>query len=201
MNEQQNGTSVRGRVLASIENGRVFMRPKWQFLALSALVVLGAVVVVGAAIFLASFVLVVLERNGLWALSGFGPRGLRALLFHLPWLVIGTAALAVIVLEVLVRQFSFGYRRPILLTLAALVFMVTAGSFVLARTAFHPLLMRRAAEGGLPFVAPLYRGFGGTYTSVFSKRARRTGSCSGRMKGSPSPCSSRRVRACRSDLP
>ena len=77
----------------------------------------------------------------------------------LPWLLIFTAVVLILILEILVKQFAFAYRRPILYSLLVIVIITILASFLVAKTPFHAKLFQRAQEGRLPLAGRLYHRF------------------------------------------
>lgn len=160
MEQKPRENSLKARVLSAIEGGKVTMRPKWHFVLTTALAVSGAVFLSLALTYLASFVVFIMRQNGSWYVTCFGAQGLRAFLTALPWVLILVAVAILALLEVLVRRFSFSYRRPLLYSVLAILALVTLSSLLVARTSLHPKLMRHAEERQLPIGGKFYRGYG-----------------------------------------
>jgi hypothetical protein len=160
MSEQEQKKSIKDLVLDRIKSGGIKMRPKIYFALKTLSIALGVLVVGFFLLFLISFITFSLRISGAWFLPGFGLRGFGAFLNDLPWLLILISALLIVVLEVLVKHFSFTYRRPILYSLLGIILVVLVGSFLVGETPLHPSLFQRAQEGRLPGIAPLYRDFG-----------------------------------------
>lgn len=87
-------------------------------------------------------------------------RGFFPLLFGLPWFLIFLSVVLVVLLEILVRHFSFGYRAPILYTLLGIILFVILGGFFINKTPMHQVLFDRAEKNRLPIMGPMYRGYG-----------------------------------------
>lgn len=174
LNNQQQKNSISDKILNKIRSGEVKMRPKIYFILRAVLIVLGVVAVALFALFLISFINFNLRASGSWFLPGFGFRGLGIFFSSLPWLLILIAVLLIIVLEVLVKQFSFAYRRPILYSILGIILLVFLGSFIIGKTQVHPGFFWRAQEGKLPVAGQFYRGYGisrlhGAHTGVVSE--------------------------------
>jgi hypothetical protein len=78
----------------------------------------------------------------------------------LPWMLIGFAALFMIILEVLVRRYAFAYRRPLVYSVVTIMGVVVAGGFFVAATPLHHSLFISAQQHHFPLGEPLYRHFG-----------------------------------------
>lgn len=147
-------------IIEKIKKGEIKMKPKWHFALKTLLVILSTIVASLFILYLISFIFFSLRLSGLWYLPKFGFRGLGPLLFSLPWLLLLSAILLIVVLEILVRRFSFVYRRPILYTVLGIIILVLLGGFLINKTHMHPALFQRAEKGHLPIVGPMYRGYG-----------------------------------------
>ena len=160
MNNQPEKKSISDAVLNKIKSGQVKMRPKMYFILRAILVMLAVIGVALFTLFLISFINFNLRASGVLFLPDFGFRGIGLFFKSLPWLLILVALLLIIVLEVLVKRFSFTYRRPILYSVLAIIIIVFLGSFIIGKTQLHPGLFWRAQEGKLPVAGPFYREYG-----------------------------------------
>lgn len=159
--------SLKNKILKEIKSGKVKMRPRFHFILRAGLWVFGTVMVFVLALYLTSFVFFVLARSGLFLLPGFGFRGVMAFLLDFPWLLILVAIVFIIFLEILVRHYSFAYKRPLFYSVLGVVGLVLFLGFVVRTTSFHSGLFRQAGEGRLPFVGGLYRSFeGGKFRNI-----------------------------------
>src|SRR3990167_8644737 len=135
MNQEQ--SPIKAKILAAIESGKVTMRPRWHFVLQATLVICGLVIVLLALLFLTSFIIFSLRNTGVWFAPSFGYRGIGVFLTSLPWLLIGLTVIFVVLLEILVKKYSFAYRQPLLYSALALVLIVTIGGVAIAQTPFN----------------------------------------------------------------
>ena len=143
MNPDTN-TPIHISVLKAIASGEVAMRPRWHFVLKTALVSTGGVIVLCAVLYLASFVIFVSRQTGGSFVPIFGSRGWYHFFISLPWVLILLSFIFVIILEILVRRYSFGYRQPLLFSVMGIVVIVVAGGGIVAQTSFHRGLFRYA---------------------------------------------------------
>jgi len=155
--EQQ---SIKESVLSKVKKGEVKMRSKSYFILRTILIALSIITVILFTLYIISFITFSLRARGTWFLPGFGFPGIRILFTSLPWLLILIALLSILVLEILIRRFSFSYRRPILYSMLAIIILVLLGSFVIGKTQFHSGLFLRAREGRLPVMGRFYQRYG-----------------------------------------
>ncbi len=136
------------------------MRPRWYFVLHGLFLLLGLIIIAGVLMYMVSFVVFMLHKSGVWFLPSFGFQGVQILFISLPWLLISATFLFLLLLEILVRHYSFGYRKPLLYSLCGVIVVVTMGSIVIAYTPLHEHFFIRAREGTLPFAGRFYRGDG-----------------------------------------
>jgi hypothetical protein len=160
MNNEPEKNNLRDRVLGAIKTGQTTMKPRWRFVTETALYALGSVLLLLTIIYIISFIIFVLHQTGVWFVPTFGFRGIWIFLFSLPWILICISILFIILLEILVRHYAFGYRRPFLYSALGIIGLVIVGGVVIAATPLHPQFLRGAREGRLPFGSGLYQQFG-----------------------------------------
>ena len=103
--------SIKNKVLEAIKSGQVKMRPRWYFILKTILVALGIVMIFLTLLYLISFIIFILRITGIWFAPAFGFEGYGIFLFSLPWLLVIISVLFAIILEVLVKRYSFAYRH------------------------------------------------------------------------------------------
>jgi len=142
--------NLKQAVLDAIKKDGVKMRPRWHFLLLAILTATGALILLLTLVYLFSLVVFFLHQNGTWFAPSFGMRGWFDLLRGIPIYLLLLLAVFAIVLDTLVRRYSFGYRRPLLTSLGAIVAVVFIGGFAVAHTSLHHALDFQARHGHLP---------------------------------------------------
>lgn len=159
MTNHKDNNSIKETVLARIESGKAVMRPKWHFILKGSLFALGLILVILALSYLTSFLLFILREAGVLFIPAFGFRGLGAFLVSVPWVLVLIAAVFLFLLEILVRHYSFAYKRPLLYSLIGVVGVVVLGSAVVLWSGVHENFSQHAEESDLPLFGPLYRGY------------------------------------------
>lgn len=143
-------------VLSVIEAGEAVMRPRWHFVLGNILTVLGIVFATVAAVYLMSFIAFTLRESGIIFTPAFGMRGMGTFLLTAPWVLITIAGLLLVVLEILVRRYSFSYRKPLLYTMLGIVLFSLAGSYAVAKVGIQERLQSAAERGELPLMGRMY---------------------------------------------
>ena len=156
MNNNSQKSSTVKKVLGEIKNDQIKMRPRIYFILKSVLIILSVFLVAFFVLYLISFILFALRASGAWYLSGFGFYGLKASFILLPWLLILIAIILLIILELLVKHFSFAYHRPILYSILGIVIFTLLGSFIIDKAQFHSCLFQKAHKEHLPVMGKFY---------------------------------------------
>lgn len=159
MKHNHNHQTLQETLLAKIKEGQVVMRPRWHFVLKAILGFLGIVILAMAALYLISFILFALREAGLLFIPGFGFHGIGVFLFSLPWVLILVSAAFIFFLELLVKRYAFGYRKPLLYSVFGVLALVVCGSVLLFRFGFHEEVFKFAEGRGTPFIDPFYRGY------------------------------------------
>jgi len=156
----QQKKSINENILDKIRTGRVKMRPKIYFILKSIFIVFSISIIALFILYLISFIAFSMRASGVWYLLPFGFPGIKATLSLLPWLLILLGIVLIIVLEILVKHFTFAYRRSVLYSLLIIMTLVLLGSFVIGKTKLHSGFFQRAQEGHLPAIGEMYRNLG-----------------------------------------
>jgi hypothetical protein len=143
--------SLERDVMDAIRKGRVKMRPRWKYVLSSTLLALGAIILLLTLLYIVSFGIFTLRQTGALFVPVFGMRGLFAFFAAIPILLVVLLLLFLATLEVLVRRYAFAYRRPLLVSVLAILAIVAIGGYALERTRIHNDLFRYAhGPVGLP---------------------------------------------------
>lgn len=160
MENNEENNSIKNKVLQAIETGKVKMKPKWEFILQTILMIFGAIILTFALLYFFSLTIFILRQSGIWFVPSFGYKGIMPFFSSLPWLLIILILVAIVVLEILVKHFSFVYRKPVLYSLAGIVLLVIFGSFSVANSQFHRGMFELAEQNRLPFAGGLYQDYG-----------------------------------------
>ncbi len=158
MEEQINHKSIKEQIAEAIKAGRVKMRPRWYFVLRGTLAVLGGVLIALLLLFLVSMIIFMLRQTGTGFAPAFGARGWFIFFRSLPWLLIVFSLIFIGLLELLTRQYSFAYRRPLLYSAVGIIVLVVGGGFLVAGTPLHRQVSRYVLVHHLPIGEGIYRG-------------------------------------------
>ena len=160
MNEKTSSSSMRENVLSAIEQGVVKRRSRWSFLLTTWLLIAGICFLICLLLFLSSFVIFTLYQSGAWFAPSFGVGGVGTFFSALPWLIVVPLLVFIFLLELLLRRYSFAYKRPALYTVIAIGFFLLLGSVLIGKSHVHERLMQRAVHHELPLGQPFYEHYG-----------------------------------------
>lgn len=127
---EQKLKNIKDRIVCSIEERKLAMKPRWHFVCYALLRVLVAMIVFASVVYLASFISLVMREHQLFEMFGLRPRGIWNFMMGLPWLLVMLSLALLIVLEVMARKFAFVYKRPAAYSLFILVLLVLGAGFV-----------------------------------------------------------------------
>lgn len=163
MNSGGNQKNMKEEVLSAIHEGRLKMRPRWQFVLGGVLFGVGVMLVCLILVYLISLSLFAMQQGGSWFVPEFGLRGVWAFLRTLPFILILLTILFIVILEVMVRKYSFAYRKPLLYSALAIILVVLIGGALAAP--LHRELFRSARDDNSPVLGNIYRGLGPQHLS------------------------------------
>lgn len=147
---------TKDKILQMIEEKKIAMKPRWHFVLQTALAITGVVGLLLALLFVMSFVVFTMGNNGLTHVPLDLAVGWLMIARNTPWMLIVVALIFIVLLEILVRQYAFSYKRPLIYTATAIVLVSALGSFLLVKTPLHGALQERARVHQLPLGEKLY---------------------------------------------
>ncbi|MEK7187905.1 MAG: hypothetical protein AAB691_03630 [Patescibacteria group bacterium] len=160
MSEEDQKKNVQEVVLEQIKEHKVSMHSKSYFMLHAVLFGVGVTLIFLALIYLGSFIIFGLIQSGVWFVPTFGLRGWFIFFRSLPWILILLVFIFALVLEIMVRRYSFAYRRPLLYSMLGIVGLVILGGFCMSRFNVHRELWQYGRANRLPLVHGFYRQFG-----------------------------------------
>lgn len=149
--------TFKDNIIQKIKNGDVGMIPRWRFVLQSSLMLAGLVVVALVTIYLASFLVFVFHKTGIWATPFFGMEGVFFLVVSSPWILILSVLTFLTLLYMLVTQYAFSYQKPLVYSLVTVVLMVVGISSYIQHIALHDRIGAYVERRNVPGAAPLYR--------------------------------------------
>lgn len=155
-NNEQHHT-IHDNVLEKIRQNEVKMRPRLYFtLKFIALIVVALLISI-VSVFIFSFMLFSIRATSEAMLLGFGSRGWYLFFLMFPWPLLFIDVVLIAVLEWLLRQFRFGYKKSVVYLLLGLIVAIVSLGYLLDRGAhLHEGLLDRADHHNLPFMEGMY---------------------------------------------
>ncbi len=155
----QTKKTIEEKILIQIKEHGIKQKPKWQFALhtffLSAMM-LSALILT---LYLVAFISLVGDEHELINIFGLGPQFTMVFLKAVPWMLISLLVLIFIVLQILIRYFSFGYKHSVLATLSVTFVLVLVINFILG--AFDPrhTIARFGERGNIPLLKEVHSTF------------------------------------------
>lgn len=149
-------TELKDTITEQIKQGELTAKPHWYFVLRALLFGTGTILVLLLAIYLLSFTFFILRETGLSFAPGFGWQGLMFFTVSSPWLLLSLVGVFLGILYLLVRHYSFSYRRPLVYSLVGTVLVVTLVASLLHQIAMHDMVRSAVIERGTPGLAQLY---------------------------------------------
>ncbi len=128
-------------VLERIRKGEISMRPRWHFVLKSTLVFFAIATVSAIVIYLQSLLFFFLNVTGVIFAPSIGLPKHVIYLTSSPWLLVCLVIGFLVTLEILVRKFAFGYRKPLLYTGLVIVGVVSLCVFAMSQTPAHRIIL------------------------------------------------------------
>jgi hypothetical protein len=160
MEETKEEKSIIDNVISQIKRGDTKMKPKWHFVLKTTLLAIGTFFVSITLLYIVSLVIFILRKNGVIFVPLFGLKGLSVFIFSIPWILITLSIAFVIVLEILIKHYSFTYKRPLLYSLLGIVVVMTIGGVMVFKARIHDSLLKYAEDAKLPVIKYFYREYG-----------------------------------------
>lgn len=159
MENNENQKSVKENILATIKSGQVKMRPRWHFVLKAFLAAFGAIILLLSILYLASFIIFALRQTGVLFMPAFGFEGWYAFFTHLPAFLLLFLVIFIIILELLVRRYSFTYRRPLLYSALGIFVLVIAGALAVENSSLHRGISKYAENNEETLTGKFYHEF------------------------------------------
>ncbi len=140
-----------------ITQGKIKMKPRWFFVLKSTLKILFITLLFLILIYFVSFAhFLVNERI---TMGGFNPAmlGWGKFIFGIPWLIIFISFIMLILLEVLVRKYSFVYRRPLVYSLFFMVFLIFITTLIVVKLDKKKNIPRFGEDKNIPVFTPMHK--------------------------------------------
>jgi len=150
-------SQFKDEIIKKINSQEIQMKPKFHFILTTILYIGGLIFGALCLVYLISFLIYFFNIQSLEQTRNFGLYGLKIFLYSLPWFIMLLAGILFVILQILVRHFSFGYKKSILYTVGAIVILITSTSIAIAKTSFHDNLQNTALKRQVPIMQQFYK--------------------------------------------
>ncbi len=152
----QHEPDIRSKVLEKIDHGGIHKHSRIYFAIRVAILIALSIIALALAVFVLSFAIFSVHESGEQFLLGFGARGVATFLALFPWTALAVEVILLVLIELLFRRFTFGYRIPVLRALIGLFVCAAVGGIVVYLTPLHATLLRLAEQNELPVLGEWY---------------------------------------------
>ncbi len=177
MKKENSENEITERVVSKIEKGELKMKPRAYFIAKSLLVIGLLALATLLLLYFGSLIVFVLRVNNILLFHGMGFYAIRSILLSFPWYLVFLTLVLIILIEIIGRRFQFVYRKPFIISLFAILFIVTASSFLIESSSLHHSFYKLAEQERLPLAGRMYRELGNldiedTYFGIILEKER-----------------------------
>jgi hypothetical protein len=141
------------QIIDAIKSGNTKMRPHWYFVVRAILMVIALILTLFLVVYTISFIIFALQQNGGIMATSFGLLGWGVFFRAIPWSVLLLSLALILILLVLLRQYSFINHQPSLYILLLLIVVIALSTFFIAASNFH----RRIEENDIPVIGEVYQ--------------------------------------------
>lgn len=152
-----NDENIKNEILSKIKSGEIQMKSRRYFAFRLILLFITIFFVFILSVFLVSYILFSLRVSGQLALLGFGTKGLYHFLFAFPWVLLGVNIIFLLFLDLLLKTFEFGYKRPMLYLFVGTIVVIVGAGTLINMTSFHSKMLIRS-EQQRPLLPGFYAG-------------------------------------------
>lgn len=160
MKKENSKKTIKDEVVSKIKRGEVKMKSR-SFFILKTVLSFGLIILLSLLVlYLGSLIVFVFRANDMMLFSGMGFQGIRTILVSFPWYLVILVIILIVLVEVMAKNFSFVYRRPLVYSFIGIVFLVTLGSLVVEAMSVHDSFFDMAKEERLPVAGGMYKHLG-----------------------------------------
>lgn len=158
MTDQKPPENMKEKVLREIREKHIAIKPRWQFVLKTILIIFVLSIVALYILFHTSFLFYSLHCNGSLFLPQFGMSGIKRLLWSFPWLWAIAGIFLTVIFGIIIEKKTKAYRFPLLYTVISIIIVVALIGVLCVILPIHPAL-RKINEGAkIPIIGPLYNG-------------------------------------------
>jgi hypothetical protein len=156
-NETSQPHNFKQDILDKIQKGDVKMKSRAFHIVKVTVVIIVATLILFTSAFLVSFFLFSFQVGSKFLLIGFGWQGVKVFLTIFPWHLLLIEIALLISLELLLKQFQFGYRSPMAYIITGMLVISVALGILIDAFPIHTILLHKAEKKQLPMIGGFYQ--------------------------------------------
>jgi hypothetical protein len=149
-------TELKTKILHTLSKENIKMIPRWKFMLYSSLGIIGIIFAFLLAVFAGSLFLFVLSKYGFMYMSFFDLIATARALNLIPILLLVMTVFLLVVIEMISRNYTFSFRKPLAVTLLVLTSLTVVISFVLSQTGMHQYIRDYARSHHMDMMSRAY---------------------------------------------
>ena len=158
--KNNHNNSIEEFVTDSIKSGKIIMKPKWHFVLKTILRVLSIIILFFVIVYLLNFIgLVTHEKD--FNILDLSPRGMRAFMVAIPWVIVLLSMFLLMTFYILVKQYSFVYRKPLVYSFFGIIFFVVFSGFIVHIFDMNFRFARFGEGPRTPILGPMHKYYRG----------------------------------------
>ncbi len=158
--KNNHNNSIEEFVTDSIKSGKIIMKPKWHFVLKTILRVLSIIILFFVIVYLLNFIgLVTHEKD--FNILDLSPRGMRAFMVAIPWVIVLLSMFLLMTFYILVKQYSFVYRKPLVYSFFGLIFFVLFTGIIIHIFDMNFRFARFGEGPRTPILGPMHKYYRG----------------------------------------
>lgn len=146
MNQTDPKIDLSSRINDQIKNDHVKIRSKWFFIVEKLGLEGSIILLVLLSILFSSFVIYVMQRNGVFEFLEFGIKGWLVVLQNIPYELVLIALTFIIISFIVIKQFDFSYRKPFYYISGFVLFIIAAAGVSLFWTGVSDALFDKVTN-------------------------------------------------------
>lgn len=149
--------TIKHTIVESIKKNTLTMTPRWKFVLYSVLIGSAFAFTFLLTIFVISLVFFLLSRYGFMYMPLFGATATLHALKAIPLSLLVCTLILIVFIEVFARYYSFGFKRPLIITLLGISFVAFCVGFVTSELGIHEYMRTYAQHHRLEMVERMYK--------------------------------------------
>jgi glucan phosphoethanolaminetransferase (alkaline phosphatase superfamily) len=158
---EQKIKNVREKILNYINSEEIHMHSKWYFIFKYILNIFLIFIAFLSLLYFISFILLIIYERRIFDVLNVSKSGFHSFMTSVPWFLIFLVFVVIIILEILIRKYSFVYKRPFIYTFFGIILVVLLIGFLIHKIDAQFRFARFGEKPDFPIIGPMHKFFRG----------------------------------------